>query len=196
MTVAIRHRGSASRVKGQGRDRIEARRRARRRRPALEVMERRELLAFVSFTASSRPRILYPANNRYVSIEVTGRVSMKEKGVVPNVNYRVVDEHRLLQPSGVLKARAVPGEKGSFTFSVSIPLQASVNAKDTSGRLYFITIAARDKNGSVGQVFPVLVPNPSKGAPPHVVPNAAAAKMLGGGRVKPAGVGAASSRPA
>jgi hypothetical protein len=146
-------------------------RRAPARRPTLDVLETRELLTFTGFTADNRPKILFPANTRFVPIVITGTVNILEKRLVPQLNFQVVDEYRLIQPSGPVKARRLEGQPGAFTFSFTVSLQAKVRAHDRFGRQYFITVAARDSKGSVGKVLPVLVPNPDMGPPQGASPS-------------------------
>jgi hypothetical protein len=107
--------------------------------------------------------VVFPPNGRFVPITVVGSVSVRPRGAAPIVNFQVVDEYRLNQPSGRVKIVAVPNSPGHFQFKFKVRLPASVAASDKSGRQYFLTVAARDTNGSAGRVFPIIVPNPEQG---------------------------------
>lgn len=140
----------------------------RRQRLQLDHLEQRALLAVTSFEATAFPKLL-PPNNRVIPIQVTGTVSVD--GVHrPDVNFTVTDEYRLVQPRGTVKPVLVEGTTNTYRFSFQIRLPAKVASVDTSGRQYYLTVAARHRNSSAGNTLPILVPNPQSFNPQMVKP--------------------------
>jgi hypothetical protein len=135
--------------------------RKRRFRPALDPLESRECQTITGLQAVVAPQILKPPNGRFVTVTVKGEIGESGKQA-PIVKFQVIDEYRQVQPGGRVKLVLV--EPGRYKFAFQAALQATVASNDKPGRLYFISIAAEDAQGSLGQMLHVLVPNPNSGA--------------------------------
>lgn len=101
-------------------------------------------------TASADPATLWPPNGKVVSVTVSGTIADSEagaSGVDPaSATFAVTDEYGAVQPAGSVAVDA------SGAYGVAIPLQASRNGSDRDGRLYTITIAAKDNAGNPASV--------------------------------------------
>jgi len=96
-------------------------------------------------TVLADPCVLWPPNGRIVSVIVSGTIRDSGSGVDPNTAaFSVVDEYGKLQPSGPVRLRS----GGGYFFSVA--LQAWRRHNDTDGRLYTITVSAKDNDGNPG----------------------------------------------
>jgi len=95
-------------------------------------------------TASASPTTLWPPNNKFVAVTVTGHVSDASGGVPRTVSYRVQDEYGRAQPSGIARVNA----RGDYSFVVF--LEASRLGQDKDGRQYTIVVKATDQAGNSG----------------------------------------------
>ncbi len=96
-------------------------------------------------SVSASPSSLWPPNGKMVPVTVFGTITDNLSGVDPSTAaFKVVDEYGSVQPSGSVTL----GSGGSYSFTIS--LQASRNGTDKNGRLYTITVSARDLAGNLG----------------------------------------------
>jgi hypothetical protein len=141
-------------------------RRERRCRPAVAGLEDRQVPAIADIKAVAVPNLLTPPGNQFVKVTVTGSVT--DTGAeLPLVHYQTVDEYRIYEPGAAL-ALTPTASANTYNFSFSVVLQARRANIDPSGRLYVLTVAAQDKDGSRGVVLPVLAPH-GLTAPPKPV---------------------------
>jgi hypothetical protein len=103
---------------------------------------------------SATPQVLLPPNNRIVPVVISGiftelnRKPPKPDGSVPQAAFFVIDEYHRIQPKGPIHLTELTSHKFSFSFTVY--LQATRSTGSPDGRHYYITVAARDKNGWSG----------------------------------------------
>jgi hypothetical protein len=104
---------------------------------------------------SATPDILWPPDGKSVQVTLSGTVTAGTAPIVPGaVDYSVMDEYGLVQPSGNISFD--PGG----TFSVGVPLIASRKGNDPDGRRYTIVVTARDQIGNAGSCsITVIVPH-------------------------------------
>jgi len=95
-------------------------------------------------TAHANPTTLWPPNNKFVPVTVTGHVSDLSGGVPGLVHYRVIDEYHAVQPSGTARVDA----RGNYSFVVY--LDSSRLGQDKDGRQYTILVTATDQAGNTG----------------------------------------------
>lgn len=146
-------------------------RQARNYRPAVHGLEDRQVPAIADIKAIAVPNLLTPPGNQYVKVNVSGYVT--DTGTqLPLVHFQTVDEYRIYEPSGPIALRPTTDPK-TYDFNFDIVLRARRANVDQTGRLYTITVAAQDQDGSRGIILPVLVPH-GLTAPPkpvhHVTP--------------------------
>jgi glycosidase len=100
---------------------------------------------------SASPTSLWPPNGKMVPVTVSGAISDSLSGVDPgSVTFSVADEYGSVQPSGPVSL----GPGGTYSFAVS--LLASRNGSDHNGRLYTITVSAKDLAGNPGSASTVV----------------------------------------
>jgi hypothetical protein len=109
------------------------------------------LPALPSITASATPNVLlWSPNKTMTPVTVRGTTT----GAKVTVSYVVADEYGKVQPSGTATVDAA----GNYAFVVS--LEAYRNGNDADGRLYTITVTARDQFGrTVSATTTVRVPH-------------------------------------
>lgn len=137
-------------------------RRSRPFRPGVLALETRELATITALDVRAFPRVLTPPNGRFAPITVIGEL-FETRAHPPAARFQVVDEYRQVQPKGRINLVNLGG--GRFGFAFQFRLQASVATSDKPGRLYFISIAATDFDGSLGKTLHVLVPQGPVGLP-------------------------------
>ena len=94
---------------------------------------------------SAHPSMLWPPNGTMVSVTTSGTITDSESGVDPQTAaFSVVDEYGKIQPRGLVRL----GSKGFYSFVV--PLQAWRRENDQDGRLYTISVSAKDNEGNLG----------------------------------------------
>ncbi|WP_406697259.1 hypothetical protein V5E97_00335 [Singulisphaera sp. Ch08] len=154
----------ASRLLPQGcrPPRAKARRRAA---PELTSLEDR-ILQYFSVDATVVPSTLWPPNQRYVPVTLTGtlhefsvvngRQVFQELGGPKKANFQVTDEYRRDEPYGPMKLENQGG--GKYTFSVTFHLQARRAEEFIAGRRYYLNVTARDIDGWAGKQLAVQVP--------------------------------------
>jgi hypothetical protein len=102
-------------------------------------------------TVSASPSSLWPPNGQMVSVTVSGTIIDSLSGVNPSTAaFAVVDEYGMVQPSGPVSL----GPGGTYSFTVL--LQASRNGNDKNGRLYRITVSAKDYAGNPGSAAAIV----------------------------------------
>lgn len=99
-------------------------------------------------TVSATPSMLWPPNNKMVTVTVSGTITDNEPGGT-GVNqstaaYAVTDEYGQVQPQGSVSIVS----DGSYSFTIQ--LQASRKGDDKDGRHYIITVSAEDNAGNKG----------------------------------------------
>lgn len=139
---------------------------SRRLTPEVAPLEGRALMAFATVSATAVPSTLWPPNGRYVPVEVSGEfaefVVVNNKQVFKNLpgpkqaNLTVVDEYHKDEPYGPVHL-TYEGD-GKYSYSFVIYLQASRSTEFAAGRRYYITVAAKDRDGWNGKTIPVQVP--------------------------------------
>lgn len=137
----------------------------RRAKPELTALEDR-VLQYFSVDAAVVPSTLWPPNDRYVPVTVTGKLRefsivnnkpvFQEVGGPKRAMFQVTDEYRRDEPSGPIQLEKQGG--GVYTFSVTFHLQASRVEQFVAGRRYFINVAARDVDGWGAKQIAVQVP--------------------------------------
>lgn len=143
-------------------------RRDRRCRPSVVGLEERQVPAIADIKAVAVPNLLTPPGNQFVKVNVTGTVTDTGPDL-PLVHYQTVDEYRRFEPSGSLVLTPTATAR-TYSFSFSVVLRARRANVDPSGRLYEITVAAQDKDGSRGVILPVLAPHGLTAPPKPVHP--------------------------
>lgn len=107
-------------------------------------------------TGAANPAVLDRSGNPnlLVSITISGRITDALAGVDPTTaRYAVDDEYNLIEPAGPVTLNS----DGTYSFVVRV--SPTRQAKDTNGRLYSITIEARDKLGfAASKTVSVIVP--------------------------------------
>jgi len=106
-------------------------------------------------SVSASPSTLWPPTGSMVPVVLFGTITDIGSGVDPNsATFEVSDEYGIVQPSGGIALNA----DGSY--AVRIVLSASRRGADLDGRLYTVTIKAKDRAGNLGSahVF-VTVPH-------------------------------------
>lgn len=154
-----------SRLLPQGCRSPQAKSKRRRAAPELTPLEDR-VLQYFSVDATVVPSTLWPPNDRYVPVTVTG--TLREFSVVNNkqvfqelggpkrATFQVTDEYRRDEPSGPIQLESQGG--GKYTFSVTFHLQARRAEQFVAGRRYYINVAARDIDGWAAKQIAVQVP--------------------------------------
>lgn len=98
------------------------------------------------------PNVLWPADQRMVTVTVSGSITDTGSGVLPSsVEYAVTDEYKVIQPTGHLTLDAA----GNYAFTLS--LRASREDFDLNGRVYMIRVSARDNVGNRGANWRAVV---------------------------------------
>jgi hypothetical protein len=128
----------------------------RRFQPAVSALETRELAATAVSSLIVTPAILAPANNRYRKVRISGTVIESNAKATPGAAFHVIDEYRLIQPSGRVKLTKT--QPTVYTFSFTVTLQAQRAGSDPNGRLYNVIVGAQDDQGSQGLAVSALVP--------------------------------------
>ena len=102
-------------------------------------------------TAAANPSILWPPNNKLVEVVVSGIITDTIDGVnASTAAFNVVDEYGQIQPSDTV----ILGPGGTYSFSIL--LKASRDGDDKDGRLYTITVSAKDNVGNLGSASVVV----------------------------------------
>jgi FG-GAP-like repeat len=103
-------------------------------------------------TLSATPRVLWPPNEKMVSVTVSGTITDTDSGVnVKSAAYAVKDEYGEVQPKGALSL----GPGGTYSFTLL--LQASRLGIDMDGRRYTVTVSASDNAGNRGSKTSVVI---------------------------------------
>jgi hypothetical protein len=104
-------------------------------------------------TFSATPTFLWPPNGKTVPVTVSGTIT--DTGcAVTAAAYAVTDEYGKMQPSGPVTLNSV----GSYSFTVL--LDASRRGTDIDGRVYTVTVRARNNAGETGsEAGMVIVPH-------------------------------------
>jgi len=146
--------------------RFEARAKVQRRaKPVLDGLEERVLLYF-SVDAAVVPSTLWPPNNKYIPVTITGTArefSIEgNKQVFQNLpgpkraNFIVTDEYRRDEPYGPIPLTHQGG--GTYTFTFTTNLQASRKEQFAAGRRYYFSLAVGDDDGWGAKELVVQVP--------------------------------------
>lgn len=88
------------------------------------------------------PSILWPANGKLVDIIISGTATDNGSGLT-TVSYLVNDEYGEFNLAGNI----TPENNGNFSFVIS--LRADRDNKDIDGRLYVISVGAKDRAGNL-----------------------------------------------
>ena len=100
-------------------------------------------------TATADPGTIWSPNGKKVTVTVSGKVTDTGSGVVPaSGTFSVLDEYDQDQPSGMFTIAA----DGNYSFDVQ--LTGSRRGSDGDGRLYTITVGAKDAAGNAGLAEP------------------------------------------
>jgi FG-GAP-like repeat len=104
---------------------------------------------------SVSPNELWPSNGRLVPVTVFGTITDAGAGLdLPSATFVVSDEYGRVEPHG----RVVLSPSGDY--SVDVTLQASRVGSDQNGRLYRVTVVAKDLAGNIGRAgVDVIVPH-------------------------------------
>lgn len=106
-------------------------------------------------TLAATPSLLWPPNGRMVRVNVSGAITNTDTNCsIKTAAYSVRDEYGKIQPSGRITLDA----EGAYSFTVW--LQASRISRDPNGRVYRVTVGARNNLGKTStQSAPVIVPH-------------------------------------
>jgi hypothetical protein len=105
-----------------------------------------------AITVTANPASLWPPNSKMVSVTISGAITDTLSGVNPSTaTFAVLDEYGTVQPSGPVSV----GQNGAYSFTIS--LQAMRNGQDLDGRLYTITVSAKDNAGNLGSASTAVV---------------------------------------
>jgi hypothetical protein len=100
-----------------------------------------------TIAVSASPSMLWSPNNKLVTVTVSGTLSDGASGIDPSsAVYTVTDSYGLIQPTGPVTI----GANGSFSFTLQ--LEARRNGQELTGRVYIITISAKDLAGNLATV--------------------------------------------
>lgn len=133
-----------------------SRKRRLRLKPEILRLERRECPITLVKSLLVTPALLAPANNRYVAVQVEGKVTETNRHVRPQAQFTVVDEYAVIQPHGqVALTRISPND---YVFQFKIVLQAKRASGDPSGRQYNIIVGSQDYQNANGLAVTALVP--------------------------------------
>ena len=103
-------------------------------------------------TVSANPSSIRQRNGAMVPVTISGTISDSGSGVnAATAAFAVVDEYGIDHPSGAVTL----GVGGSYSFVVL--LQASRLGSDMDGRLYTITVSAKDNAGNSGSAAATVV---------------------------------------
>lgn len=101
-------------------------------------------------TISATPKFLWPPNGKRVPVAVSGTIT--DRGCASEIaRYAVKDEYGRVQPSGPVTVRA------GGTYSFTVWLQASRLGADIDGRVYLVTVSARNDAGETGSATAKVV---------------------------------------
>ncbi len=141
---------------GPGRKSRRETRRKRRQRPEVDPLEGRALAFIGGLTLVANPNVLFPANDKYEPVTISGQVSSSRPGP-PKAVFFVVDEYRRDEPSGPVTLTQIAPE--TYSYSVTFHLQAKNSIHIADGREYDITVAVSDQDDAVGKTIAVVVPH-------------------------------------
>ena len=114
-------------------------------------------LTFIGgLTLVANPNVLFPANDKYEPVTISGQVSTSRPGP-PKAVFFVVDEYRRDEPSGPVTLTLVAPH--TFSYSVTFHLQAKNSIHIPDGRQYDITVAVSDQDNAAGKTIAVVVPH-------------------------------------
>ena len=101
-------------------------------------------------TFSATPTSLWPPNGKTVPVTVSGTIA--DTGcTVTTAAYAVTDEYGKMQPSGPVTLNS----SGDYSFTVF--LEASRRGTDIDGRVYTVTVTARNNAGDTGSEAKMVV---------------------------------------
>lgn len=107
-------------------------------------------------TISVDPQIIWPPNNRTVTVTVAGSAEDAVTGIA-SVTFRVLDEYGRVQPA---VEPIVAGGETSVQWTRSINLEAARDGRDRDGRVYTIEATIKDRACNVRTVSAqVVVPH-------------------------------------
>jgi FG-GAP-like repeat len=96
-------------------------------------------------TISASPTSLWPPNGKMMPVTVFGKVTNSTPGcTTESASYKAMDEYGTVQPSGPVTL----GTEG--TYRLTVWLQASRMGTDINGRLYTISVGAKNHGGAMG----------------------------------------------
>lgn len=110
---------------------------------------------------STSPKVIWPPDHSMEEVTITGTISMSPGCALLEVGYSIEDEYGVYTGVGGFSVN----ERGEFT--VQIPVEAWRNGQDKDGRVYNITLFARNGVGiGTSEVFEAIVPH-DKGKRPN-----------------------------
>jgi hypothetical protein len=127
-----------------------------RRRPEFDALEGRALTAIYGLSVAANPNVLFPPNDKYEPVTISGFVGSSRPGP-PRAVFFVVDEYRRDEPSG--RVTLTPVSSHTYHFSVTFHLQAKNSIHIPDGRQYDITVAVTDQDNAEGKTIAVVVPH-------------------------------------
>ena len=134
--------------------------RPRRWVPELTRLEGRELQTVVVLKNQVfvHPGVL-PPNGRFVPVAILGQV-ISTRPQTPTGFFHVTDEYRRLEPFGTFPL--VPsgrlGPNYTFSFRLTLNLQARRSTNTSDGRHYYVLVGGSDSTRTGSQTVQVLVP--------------------------------------
>jgi hypothetical protein len=132
------------------------RHRRSRRRPEVDALEERRLLAVSNLVVTAVPNILSPPDGRYVPVTVSGQL-VATSASPPKGFFFVTDQYRAIEPRGAVALHPA-STANLFTYSFTIHLRAKRGSQTPNGRQYDILVGATDKDNTAFKTIAVLVP--------------------------------------
>jgi hypothetical protein len=103
-------------------------------------------------STTTQTPVLWPPNDQLIDLTIGGTITDDLSGVdARTAMFNVSDEYGIVQPQGLVNVDA------SGAYSLTVPLQASRHGDDRDGRLYVITVSARDNAGNAGSAHVTVV---------------------------------------
>jgi HYR domain len=102
-----------------------------------------------TITSSVSPTLLWPPDGAQVTVTISGIANDTGSGVA-SINWSVVDEYHLVEPSG-----SISSSNGPFSFQIVLIRDRKGSDKD--GRHYTIKVTATDRAGNVTAAAPMVV---------------------------------------
>jgi hypothetical protein len=152
--------GFLRRLLKRGRANGPRRPRRSRVRPEVDALEGRQLLAVSMFSVNVVPKILKPADGRYIPVTVSGIVAAAPTDPALKTFFYVTDQYGTDEPRGKFELHPTPGLPGRswYSYSFTVHLHAQIGSQSPNGRQYVFLVGVNDGATITSQNTVVLVP--------------------------------------